>query len=600
MSRSITYELQHSNVSLKAKLGKTDIIIMVIISLLYMIISLPNLGSLKAPETSWKPVKAGESFIIDLGVDKTVSRLYYYGGLGKGTYSILYEDETGNFKPLTELIKKDIFIWKYVNINNVNTSKIKVVVNEPGGTLNEIAVFEYRSANPLQELKIIGDHISPEDGGKIENLLDEQDTVDYWHTYLSGMIFDEIYHARTAYEYLNQLEPFEWTHPPLGKIFISLGIAIFGMNPFGWRIVGTLFGVAMVPIMYLFGRKLFQSRFYGFCTAFLMMFDFMHFSLSRIATIDIYGAFFVLLMYYYMYDYYVNTSIAIGFKKSLKPLFLSGLFFGLGAASKWIGLYAGGGLALLFFMIKYREYKIYKRLVSDKKTKKPEWLKDFIPLYINRTFLLCVVFFVIVPAIIYCASYIPYLSVPGPGHDMDLIARNQRDMFNYHSKGVLGDTHGFSSSWWAWPIIKRPLGTYVGSDMAPGMSSSMTIMGNPAIWWIGIFAVIAAIFIAVKKKDNKMTVVIVAMAFQYLPWIPIERLTFIYHFFSVVPFMIFCIVYVIKYLTEKYRSMKYVTYVYLAIVMVLFIMFYPVLSGAEVPRWYVANCLVWFKNNWFF
>jgi len=28
-----------------------------------------------------------------------------------------------------------------------------------------------------------------------------------------------------------------------------MGILVFGMVPFGWRIVGTLFGVAMVPVM---------------------------------------------------------------------------------------------------------------------------------------------------------------------------------------------------------------------------------------------------------------------------------------------------------------------------------------------------------------
>jgi len=290
----------------------------------------------------------------------------------------------------------------------------------------------------------------------------------------------------------------------------------------------------------------------------------------------------------------------LGFRKSLKPLFLSGLFFGLGAASKWIGLYAGGGLALLFFMAKYREYMEYHSISTNRKAKKPSWLKDFIPKHMNRTLLLCIVFFVIVPAIIYGLSYIPYMSVPGPGHGFDLIFRNQRDMLNYHSVGVLGNTHGFSSSWWEWPLMRRPLETYLGSDMSQGMSSTMTIMGNPAVWWVGIFAVIAAIYIAIKKKDTKMTVVFTAIAFQFLPWIPIQRLTFIYHFFSTVPFMILSIVYVIKYLTEKYKNMRYVTYMYLVIVLILFIMFYPVLSGIEVPRTYVTEYLLWFKNHWFF
>ena len=53
---------------------------------------------------------------------------------------------------------------------------------------------------------------------------------------------------------------YEWTHPPLGKVFISLGVRMFGMNPFGWRIIGVLFGIGMIPFMYFFGRRLFKNR----------------------------------------------------------------------------------------------------------------------------------------------------------------------------------------------------------------------------------------------------------------------------------------------------------------------------------------------------
>lgn len=581
------------------KLEKRDFIVMALMTIVYLIISLVNLGSMNVPQTSWNANRAGESIVLDLGRSTEVYKVYYYGGLGEGVYSISYMDETGTYKPLTTIQKKDIFIWKYVNTPIVNTNRLKIVVDAAGATLNEIGVFENGSTSPVTGIKIIEKVVDANDIGKVENLFDEQNSIDYKHSYLSGMIFDEIYHARTAYEYLHHMEPFEWTHPPLGKIFISIGIAIFGMNPFGWRIIGTLFGVAMVPIMYLFGKKLFEKSFYAFCSALLMMFDFMHFSQTRISTIDVYGTFFVILMYYFMYDYFVNKSYTLGFRKSLKPLFLSGLFFGMGAASKWIALYAGGGLALLFFLTKYHEYRDYLKLTKTKKAKKEPWLKDFIPLYINRTFAYCVLFFVVIPCIIYAISYIPYMSVLGPGHGFDLIFRNQVNMLNYHSDGVLTATHPFSSRWWEWPIIKRPLESYLGSDLQSGMSSSMTIMGNPAIWWTGIVAVFAAIIIAVKKRDRKMLVVFIAMAFQYLPWVPIARLTFIYHFFSTLPFLILAIVYVIKTLLEEYPTTRPFVYAYLILVVILFIMFYPVLAGIEVPRWYVEQFLLWFKS-WVF
>lgn len=97
-----------------------------------------------------------------------------------------------------------------------------------------------------------------------------------------------------------------------------------------------------------------------------------------------------------------------------------------------------------------------------------------------------------------------------------------------------------------------------------------------------------------------MLVIFVAMAFQYLPWVPIERFTFIYHFFSTVPFVIISIVYTIESLMEKHPNAKYLVYSYLGVVLLLFIMFYPVLSGLEVPRWYVDNFILWFKGQWVF
>ena len=90
-------------------------------------------------------------------------------------------------------------------------------------------------------------------------LFDEQDMFEGRQSWSNGTYFDEIYHARTAYEMVHHLYCYENTHPPLGKIFIALGVSIFGMNPFGWRFMGTLFGVLMVPIIYVFAKKMFKE-----------------------------------------------------------------------------------------------------------------------------------------------------------------------------------------------------------------------------------------------------------------------------------------------------------------------------------------------------
>jgi Gpi18-like mannosyltransferase/predicted membrane-bound dolichyl-phosphate-mannose-protein mannosyltransferase len=49
------------------------------------------------------------------------------------------------------------------------------------------------------------------------------------------MYFDEVYHARTAFELLAQRDPYEWTHPHLAKEIMALGILAFGND----RVIGT-------------------------------------------------------------------------------------------------------------------------------------------------------------------------------------------------------------------------------------------------------------------------------------------------------------------------------------------------------------------------
>lgn len=581
----------------KLQLDRKDIIIMASMTLVYAVIALVNLGSFDVPKTSWKAANPGESFVIDLGGEADVSRIYYYSAAGEGRYRVEFLDnKTGKYSPLTTIEKKDFYAWKYVTVG-ARTSRLKVIVDNPGGTLNEMGIFAGESQKPLSGIRIAERNVDSKDQGTLENLFDEQNIIEYRPSFMTGTYFDEIYHARTAYEHIHKMEPYESTHPPLGKLLIAVGILIFGMNTFGWRIVGMLFGAAMIPLMYLFGKKLFEQRFYGFCAAFLMMFDFMHFVQTRIATIDTYGTFFVILMYYYIYDYYMNKSYALGFKKSLKPLFLSGLFFGIGAASKWVCLYGAGGLALLLALAKYSEYRDYVK-ASNKKSAKAGWVKNFIPLYMNGTAVYCVLFFIAIPAIIYIASYIPFMMVPGPGHGLKDVFTYQVNMFNYH-KNLVAD-HYFKSPWYQWPFMWKPIWLYAGAGLSEGKVSSIVSMGNPAIWWAGIVAFVAAIYIAAVRKDKKMMVVFTAAAFQYVPWMFISRITFIYHFFSTVPFMILAIVYVIKYVLENYPQAKYMVYGYLALVILLFIMFYPILSGMQVDRSYVENCLRWFKDRWIF
>ena len=116
-------------------------------------------------------------------------------------------------------------------------------------------------------------------GIRYSKLFDEQALFQKNATYYHRTMFDEVYHARTAYEFLNRLSVYENTHPPLGKTIISLGIRAFGMNPFGWRIMCALCGILMVPVIYLFAHRMFGTTGSASFATLLLCTEFMHFTL---------------------------------------------------------------------------------------------------------------------------------------------------------------------------------------------------------------------------------------------------------------------------------------------------------------------------------
>ena len=134
-------------------------------------------------------------------------------------------------------------------------------------------------------------------------LCDEQDLVPDSANFLNSSYFDEIYHVRTAWEHLNDIWPYEISHPPLGKEIISLGILLFGMTPFGWRFCGTLSGVLMLPLMYLFVKRMLGSCRVAVLSTVLLAAGFMHYVQTRIATVDSFAVLFILLMFYFMYGW---------------------------------------------------------------------------------------------------------------------------------------------------------------------------------------------------------------------------------------------------------------------------------------------------------
>lgn len=632
----------------KRRFDLKDFLIMGVVTVIYGVLALSNLGLTEYTPTSyWETQSAREEVIIDFGDVYDVERMYINPGVPELVFAKnkihLYCSEDGTTWNYIDTMDYngywDMFKWlrpynsdseKYVTGFTGRYFKMVWGMQETGFRINEVVFYQSSTEDIIVPIKEV-QGASGEHGAAC--LVDEQETAAI-RNYQTCMYFDEPYHARTAYEYLNNWNVYEWTHPPLGKAIISAGISLFGMNPFGWRFFGAVAGIIMVPLMYIFGKLLFKKRAWATALMLLMTLDGMHYVQTRIATIDSYSVLFIILMFVCMYKYYTMSFYEDKLWKTFIPLGLCGIFFGVGAATKWICLYAGVGLAIIFFISLGRRIAEYFRAVDALKSPEKysreelEYLKHISDTCMRKvilTLLFCVLFFVIIPVIIYCLSYIPYFDTPANAGKKwyDVIWDNQKAMLDYHSNLKEEKPHSFRSPWYEWPVLARPMWFYSGVDQAPqGMMECISCCGNPLIWWAGLVCTPISIVILVKKIMNRYRVtspqmllrrsreikmllfISIGLASNFLAWLFVPRSTFIYHYFASLPFIMMFTVYVLKKIyeavgTDKKKKVAMGIIGFFALALLLFVMFLPVFTGTMVSRWYVDNFLVWLPS-WFF
>lgn len=668
--RRLTLTLKHH------PMERGDALPLLLLTAVYALTAFFQLGDFNAPQSMVK-FQQGDSYEFSYNQPVTVDTVSLYTSLGTGYYTLEWEEEDGRWYSLRpEQYYNSLFKWHILELDrNVDQNGLEITKDndnldaEPLGPITAARFRITASSAPrdeglwLSELALWSggqalpqpDHV--DDGAAA--LFDEYELWSDQYTYMNSTYFDEIYHPRTAYEHLNNVYPYEVSHPPLGKLIISIGIAMFGMVPFGWRFMGTLFGVLMVPILYVFLKNLFGKTPVALCGAALFTFDFMHLVQTRIATIDTYGVFFILVSYYFMYRW-----LAVPAGKKLRhyvlPLFLSGLFWGVGCASKWTVVYAGAGLALLWLLGMifkagdWREAENQARLQAAPPEVRedvaqamfletaPPWERPQVPsftVHVVGITLLSVLFFVLIPVCIYTISYFPYAAARGntagfwgmvqqclswpftqlpqhlaaaaqPGADgnpqsffdvlrntanpMDIMLQNQHFMLTYH-QGV-HTPHPYESYWYQWIFDGRPILYYRDLDVA-GVKSLFASFNNPLVSWLGLLSFFAVAIQTVRRKCGRGLFILIAILSQFVPWLPIGRILFAYHYFPTVLFLCFAIAYLMDGIMErKRRGCRLVVYGFTGYAAALYALFYPELIGLYVPTWYSTYFLRWFPS----
>ncbi|MEB3285330.1 MAG: phospholipid carrier-dependent glycosyltransferase [Candidatus Sericytochromatia bacterium] len=458
-------------------------------------------------------------------------------------------------------------------------------------------------------------------------------------------IFDEVYHARTAMEYIHGISPYEWTHPPLAKLIAATGILAFGggwemgtkvfteHQAFSWRFMSVIFGAITLVATYALARLMFNNRAIAVLATLLLALDGVFFVQSRVAMTNIYEIAFIL----------IGT---IGTWQFLKHddgrwLMLTGFGLGCALATRWSSLYAWGltGLLLLYHAWRVRRLVWVKTpaadlrgLWNDLRAADPKGVLGYVGLIFVSMGL--------IPILIYLLSYIPYIlqaegdwrlklfSWNHDNHGWGRVLAWQKEMWDYHAR--LNATHPYNSPWWSWPIMLRPTWYYFQDLKNTGVQGLAAVwaIGNAFVWWSSIPALLYAAYLGYRDRARQLgTLALLGIGLWAMWGVQPRPLLYMHYMFETIPFACITLAY-LGYLlvhgqadtdTEPSRMenspegrgprpllpgslhgqrlRRIVVAVYASAVLAWFAFYYPLLS-AQTVSWSFYMGHIWFGRAW--
>ncbi len=619
----------------RLNLTRKDALLMAVVTAVYAVVTLTTLGSTKAPQNSWKSSAKNEYVYIDLGRHYDDFSMLYFAQVSYSNFAVSVSntlDESAFTAEYPAEMREGLcFSWQYLDPSYESTSGtqfvsaadfadvqklsgryVRIDPRQTGLILNEV-LFRDANGEAITGAQVVRRDNANEASPLYSDpsaLLDEQDTLDGEPSWWNSTYFDEIYHARTAFEHLNGTTAYEWTHPPLGKIIMSWCIGLFGMTPFGWRFAGAMCGVMMLPVIYLLAKQLTKRRSMAFMAMMLMALDCMHFTQTRLATIDSYPVLFIMLSFLFMLRFMQRDIVLEDMRRLLPDLGLSGFFMGCAVASKWIGAYAGVGLAVLYFWTCLRHMRLQKlsrAMLTEKTPHTPEELAilnkraDTSFRRIVMLCLWCLLFFVAIPVAIYLWAYsvhYAYLHLTSFKAFIRQVLQCQESMLTYHGEPGRGMDHAFYSPWYEWPLMIRPM-YYASAAFKPeGKTYAIFCFGNPWVWLVGLAGIAFAAVqwarghrYSLTGRDGTLRLarqdwsiapafVLIGLLAQFLPWVLVPRGTYIYHYFASVPFLILGTTLMLDAVTRRWpKEGKWICLGYLILCGIWFILLFPYASG---------------------
>ena len=421
---------------------------------------------------------------------------------------------------------------------------------------------------------------------------------------------------------------------PAGKTCEAEG-TLPGFGTWGWRLASLVFGTALVPLIYVIALRIWPDRFFATTAALLMTFDGMSFVQSRIGMIDA-VALALLLLAYWVFHLHRDARTNRQWWWTLTAL---GLTLGLSVAAKWTTLAALGTMVMVMaggWLLN----KVRLETGSGWSLGSEAW-RSLAPVgprdRLVRAYVYLVFLFVI-PAAVYTLSYFRYNSIPhcssvtsaglevpatcpassppapalrlsrvgpiwiptglDPGAYIHQMVVHDQWAYDYHAH--LTATHTYGSPWYSWPFLLRPVAYYYQDNLGAADISHEVLraevfnLGNPAIWWASIPALIYCGIYAVRRRRYAPALILLAFLAAWLPFSRVTRVMFLYHMFGGLPFMMLALSFALAQLRKSQFRLsfgnsalpvlegRHLAVAWILVVVVVFIYFYPMWSGLPI------------------
>lgn len=164
----------------------------------------------------------------------------------------------------------------------------------------------------------------------------------------------------------------------------------------------------------------------------------------------------------------------------------------------------------------------------------------------------------------------------------------------YHANQTLTATHPYSSKWYTWPFMIRSVYYWNQPSTTTPTESKIYLLGNPFIWWASTVAMLYLLFSSIGRnffKNKTALILLGGYLLNYLPFIGIGRVMFLYHYFSALIFAILALAYLI----DQQKFSKRIFWTAIALSALAFLYFAPLSYGLPLEARSFQN-RIWLKT----